>query len=215
MEVRGNLWVSVDLNRHSPTPSPTVRGKVLLPEAQGPQRSMQPGRAIWRAIGWRPPPPLLLQKQQGCMGFLRFSDCSLPFPCCADAGELFSPMRGSEGEAEAKGSLICAITMGKRAECKVCIQTLTSSDSWKECPVTQAGGNKIGIQNITFLSKVQKALCCPREKFFGPAIHCKGREAANGGIHPSPSSRANRCAPRDVGISSPASISKSACFSRL
>lgn len=61
------------------------------------------------------------------------------FPCCTDTGEFFSPMRGSEGEAGVKGSLICAITMGERAECKVCIQTLTSSDSWKECPVTQAG----------------------------------------------------------------------------
>lgn len=115
-----------------------------------------------------------------------------------------------------KGTLICAITIRKRVECKVCIQTLTSSDSWKECPVTQAGVNKIGIQNITFLSKVQKALCCPREKFFGPAIHCKGREAANrGGIHPSPSSRANSYAPQDVGIFTLGSISKNACFRRL
>lgn len=96
--------------------------------------------------------PSLIASKAG-KGALGFSDSiiALPFPCCADAGELFSPMQGSEGEAGVKGgSLICAIAMGeKRAECKVCIQTLTSSDSWKECPVTQAGGgNKIGIQNI-------------------------------------------------------------------
>ena len=32
-----------------------------------------------------------------------------------------------------------------------------------------------------FFFKVQKALCCPRERFFGPTVHCKGKTAATRG----------------------------------
>lgn len=75
-----------------------------------------------------------------------------------------------------KGSLICAITMGKRAECKVCIQTLTSSDSWKECPVTQAGGNKIGIQNIIFLKCKKLSAAQERSSLDRPFIAKEERQ---------------------------------------
>lgn len=35
---------------------------------------------------------------------------------------------------------------------------------------------------LFFFFKVQKALCCPRETFFGPTIHCKGKTAAKSGV---------------------------------